>query len=108
MGRSFKIATQVASVGADIGFYADLKFFACLVRFDSSSFPTTLPTASDVYPFDGRHDGGYYTVKACVTIAVLPCNPASNVYVGLPVCSTFTSSIRSGLLSLTSACKKSI
>src|SRR5207244_12613893 len=41
--------------------YADPKFFACLVRFESSSVPTTLPTAYDVYPLDGRHDGGYYT-----------------------------------------------
>src|SRR5690606_41621448 len=48
------------------------KFFACLVRFESSSVPTTLPTAYDVYPLDGRHDGGYYTVKDCVTIDVLP------------------------------------
>src|SRR5207237_8538488 len=40
---------------------ADPKFFACLVRFESSSVPTTLPTAYDVYPLDGRHDGGYYT-----------------------------------------------
>src|SRR5262249_45206667 len=51
------------SVGADIAFDADPKFFACLVRFESSSVPTTLPTAYDVYPLDGRHDGGYYTVK---------------------------------------------
>src|SRR6185437_7459652 len=48
------------------------EFFACLVRFESSSVPTTLPTAYDVYPLDGRHDGGYYTVKDCVTIDVLP------------------------------------
>src|SRR5258708_34977932 len=34
--------------------YADPKFFACLVRFESSSVPTTLPTAYDVYPLDGR------------------------------------------------------
>src|SRR5690554_6997316 len=33
---------------------ADPKFFACLVRFESSSVPTTLPTAYDVYPLDGR------------------------------------------------------
>src|SRR5207245_2862491 len=51
------------------------KFFACLVRFESSSVPTTLPTAYDVYPLDGRHDGGYYTVKDCVTIDVLPRTP---------------------------------
>src|SRR5690242_4300508 len=49
---------QVVSVGADIAFDADPKFFACLVRFESSSVPTTLPTAYDVYPLDGRHDGG--------------------------------------------------
>src|SRR5471032_270764 len=50
-------------VSAGIAFDADPKFFACLVRFESSSVPTTLPTAYDVYPLDGRHDGGYYTVK---------------------------------------------
>src|SRR5207248_4017300 len=59
----------------------DPKFFACLVRFESSSVPTTLPTAYDVYPLDGRHDGGYYTVKDCVTIDVLPRTPGNNVYV---------------------------
>src|SRR6266540_1746915 len=48
-------ANQVVSVGADIAFDADPKFFACLVRFESSSVPTTLPTAYDVYPLDGRH-----------------------------------------------------
>src|SRR5690606_24429743 len=36
----------------------------------------------DVYPLDGRHDGGYYTVKDCVTIDVLPRTPGNNVYVG--------------------------
>src|SRR2546430_1683345 len=60
-------ANQVVSVGADIAVDADPKFFACLVRFESSSVPTNLPTAYDVYPLDGRHDGGYYTVKDCVT-----------------------------------------
>src|SRR5205085_3931862 len=71
--------------GADIAFDADPKFFACLVRFESSSVPTTLPTAYDVYPLDGRHDGGYYTVKDCVTIDVLPRTPGNNVYVGFMV-----------------------
>src|SRR5690606_40554745 len=69
---------------------ADPKFFACLVRFESSSVPTTLPTAYDVYPLDGRHDGGYYTVKDCVTIDVLPRTPGNNVYVGFMVWSNFT------------------
>src|SRR5262245_51839334 len=62
MYTSVNSANQVVSVGADIAFDADPKFFACLVRFESSSVPTTLPTAYDVYPLDGRHDGGYYTV----------------------------------------------
>src|SRR5262249_57185089 len=79
---SVNAANQVVSVGADIAFDADPKFFACLVRFESSSVPTTLPTAYDVYPLDGRHDGGYYTVKDCVTIDVLPRTPGNNVYVG--------------------------
>src|SRR2546423_2669938 len=38
----FRSANQVVSVGADIAFDADPKFFACLVRFESSSVPTTL------------------------------------------------------------------
>src|SRR5260370_534162 len=73
-----KTYNQVVSVGADIAFDGDPKFFACLVRFESSSVPTTLPTAYDVYPLDGRHDGGYYTVKDCVTIDVLPRTPGNN------------------------------
>src|SRR5438105_12199279 len=55
--------------------YTTLFRSACLVRFESSSVPTTLPTAYYVYPLDGRHDGGYYTVKDCVTIDVLPRTP---------------------------------
>src|SRR5262245_47151719 len=70
--------------------WLDLVVFACLVRFESSSVPTTLPTAYDVYPLDGRHDGGYYTVKDCVTIDVLPRTPGNNVYVGFMVWSNFT------------------
>src|SRR5699024_5683007 len=79
MDTSVNAANQVVSVGADIAFDADPKFFACLVRFESSSVPTTLPTAYDVYHLDGRHDGGYYTVKDCVTIDVLPRTPGNNV-----------------------------
>src|SRR5438093_2968010 len=44
---SVNAANQVVSVGADIAFDADPKFFACLVRFESSSVPTTLPTRSE-------------------------------------------------------------
>src|SRR5437867_5264960 len=81
-------------------FRSDPKFFACLVRFESSSVPTTLPTAYDVYPLDGRHDGGYYTVKDCVTIDVLPRTPGNNVYVGFMVWSNFTATKCRGLVSL--------
>src|SRR5262245_45840539 len=74
-----------------------LQEVSCLVRFESSSVPTTLPTAYDVYPLDGRHDGGYYTVKDCVTIDVLPRTPGNNVYVGFMVWSNFTATKCRGL-----------
>src|SRR5262249_12592825 len=76
------------------------KVCACLVRFEFPSVPTSLPTAYDVYPLDGRHDGGYYTVKDCVTIDVLPRTPGNNVYVGFMVWSNFTATKRRGLVSL--------
>src|SRR5256885_16935540 len=58
MDTSVTAANQVVSVGADFAFDADPKFFACLVRFEASSVPTTLPTAYDGYPSDGLHAGG--------------------------------------------------
>src|SRR5260370_331883 len=85
-----------------------LNFFACLVRFESSSVPTPLPTAYDVYPLDGRHDGGYYTVKDCVTIDVLPRTPGNNVYVGFMVWSNFTATKCRGLVSLNQVIKEII
>src|SRR6266498_359078 len=96
------------TVNAGIAFDADPKFFACLVRFESSSVPTTLPTAYDVYPLDGRHDGGYYTVKDCVTIDVLPRTPGNNVYVGFMVWSNFTATKCRGLVSLHQVTKELI
>src|SRR5256714_12933721 len=51
---SVNAANQVVSVVADIAFDVDPKFFACLVRFESSSVPTRLPTAYVVYSLDGR------------------------------------------------------
>src|SRR3989442_13918112 len=50
MDTSVNAANQVASVGPDIAFDSDPKFFACLVRFEPSSVPTTLPPAYDVDP----------------------------------------------------------
>src|SRR5262245_20409062 len=105
---SVNAANHVVSVGADIAFDADPKFFACLVRFESSSVPTPLPTAYDVYPLDGRHDGGYYTVKDCVTIDVLPRTPGNNVYVGFMVWSNFTATKCRGLVSLNQVIKEII
>src|SRR5437763_1552856 len=98
----------VVSVCTVIAFDAYPKFFACLVRFESSSVPTTLPTAYDVYPLDGRHDGGYYTVKDCVTIDVLPRTPGNNVYVGFMVWSNFTATKCRGLVSLNQVIKEII
>src|SRR5260370_21003711 len=90
MDTSANAANQVVSVGADIAFDADPKFFACLVRFESSSVPTTLPTAYDVYPLHVRHDGGYYTVTHCVTIDGLPLTPGNHVYFHLIIYTTST------------------
>src|SRR5690625_4430275 len=108
MNISVNAANQVVSVGADIALDADPNFFACLVRFESSSVPTTLLTAYDVYPLDGRLDGGYYTVKDCVTIDVLPRTPGNNVYVGFMVWSNFTATKCSGLVSLNQVSKEMI
>src|SRR5690606_31507505 len=91
-----------------IAFDADPKFFACLVRFASSSVPTTLPTAYAVYPSVGRHDGGSYTVKDCVTIDVLPRPPGNKVYVGFMVWSNFTATRCRGLGSLNQVIKEII
>src|SRR5437879_1949532 len=89
-------------------------FFICrvimffLFLFYSSSVPNTLPTSYDVYPLDGRHDGGYYTVKDCVTIDVLPRTPGNNVYVGFMVWSNFTATKCRGLVSLNQVIKEII
>src|SRR4051812_49906101 len=65
MDTSVNAANQVVSVGADIGFDAVRKFFAGVVRFESASVATTLPSSYDGYRLDGRHAGGYCTVKYC-------------------------------------------
>src|SRR5204863_8440873 len=62
----------------------------------------------DVYPLDGRHDGGYYSVKDCVTNDVLPRTPGNNVYVGFMVWSNFTATKCRGLVSLTQVIKEII
>src|SRR5437764_476011 len=62
----------------------------------------------DVYPLDGRHDGGYYTVKDCVTIDVLPRTLGNNVYVGFMVWSNFTATKCRGLVSLNQVIKEII
>src|SRR5690606_28234434 len=99
MDTSVNAANQVGSVGADIALDADPKFFACVVRCESSSVPTTLPTAFDVYPLDGRRDGGYYPVKDCVTIAVLRRPPGNTVSFGFMVWSNFPATKCRGFVS---------
>src|SRR5206468_10109217 len=64
------------------------------------------PLFRSVYPLDGRHDGGYYTVKDCVTIDVLPRTPGNNVYVGFMVWSNFTATKCRGLVSLNQVIKE--
>src|SRR5690625_4798880 len=49
MDTSVNAANQGVSVGDDIAFDADANFFACLVRFESSSVPSTLTTAYDAH-----------------------------------------------------------
>src|SRR5207237_4053146 len=66
------------------------------------------PLFRSVYPLDGRHDGGYYTVKDCVTIDVLPRTPGNNVYVGFMVGSNFTATKCRGLVSLNQVIKEII
>src|SRR5262249_24211413 len=108
MGTSVNAAHRVVSAGADIAFDADPRFIACLVRFETSSVPPTLPTASHVCPLDGGHDGGYYTVKDCVTIHGLPRTPGNNVYVGFMAWSNFTAPKCRGLDSLNKVIKEII
>src|SRR5207302_9232669 len=82
-------------------------FFYCYADHrDLYSFPTR--RSSDLYPLDGRHDGGYYTVKDCVTIDVLPRTPGNNVYVGFMVWSNFTATKCRGLVSLNQVIKEII
>src|SRR3712207_5350181 len=108
MDTSVNAANKGVSVGADIAFDPDTKFFDCLVRFESSSVPTTLPTAYDVYPLDGLHDGGYYAIKDVVTIYVLPRTPVNNVYVVFMLWCNFTASKCRGLVSLNPVIKENI
>src|SRR2546422_24263 len=108
MDTSVNAANQVVSVGADLAFDAYPKFFACLLRSESSSVPATLPTAYDVYPWDRRSDGGYCTVKYCMSIDVLPRTPGNNVYVGFIVWSNFTAPKCRGLVSLNQVIKEII
>src|SRR5260370_34836227 len=69
-------------------------------------YPLSLHDALPI--LDGRHDGGYYTVKDCVTIDVLPRTPGNNVYVGFMVWSNFTATKCRGLVSLNQVIKEII
>src|SRR5699024_735515 len=108
MDTSVHAANQVVYVGAEIAFDAELKFHACLVRFQSSTVSTTLMIAYAVYPLDVRIDGGYYSVKDCVTIDDVLGTPGNNVYVGFMVWSNFTATKCLGLVSLNQVIKEII
>src|SRR5438105_13163407 len=93
----------------DSGVFVFVFFFLMIRRPPRSTlFPYTTLFRSDVYPLDGRHDGGYYTVKDCVTIDVLPRTPGNNVYVGFMVWSNFTATKCRGLVSLNQVIKEII
>src|SRR5207247_8913786 len=68
------------------------------------------PPRSTLFPYTTlfRSDGGYYTVKDCVTIDVLPRTPGNNVYVGFMVWSNFTATKCRGLVSLNQVIKEII
>src|SRR5207302_2281186 len=83
-------------------------FFSSRRRHTRSVSAFLLNRSSDLYPLDGRHDGGYYTVKDCVTIDVLPRTPGNNVYVGIMVWSNFTATKCRGLVSLNQVIKEII
>src|SRR5207247_8133784 len=68
MDTSVNAANQVVSVGADIAFDADSNFFACLVRFVSSSVSIFLSTAYVVYLFDVGYHGVFFFVMYVVLI----------------------------------------
>src|SRR5260370_475952 len=77
-------------------------------RCEAKSDMSAVPAAFEKNPLDGRHDGGYYTVKDCVTIDVLPRTPGNNVYVGFMVWSNFTATKCRGLVSLNQVIKEII
>src|SRR5256886_17316572 len=51
MDTSVNAANQVVSVGADIAFDADPKFFCCLVRFEVFFVSASLPACQEGYSF---------------------------------------------------------
>src|SRR5205814_1594395 len=99
---------QVVSVGADIAFDADPKFFAFLVRFGFLWVPLTFRMAFEVFLWIVRLEGVYYTFRTGVTIDVLPVPPGNNVYVGFMVWSNFTATKCRGLVSLNQVIKEII
>src|SRR5260370_25587047 len=53
---SVNAANQVVSVGADIAFDADPKFFACLVRFESSSVSKAISRSEERFSRNAETD----------------------------------------------------
>src|SRR3546814_3058244 len=70
MDTSVNAANPVVFVCSDTAFDSVPTFFACLVRFESSSSPTTLSPPFYLSHLHCRHHGCYYTVKSYLTIAI--------------------------------------
>src|SRR5438552_3279404 len=85
-------------------------FFSSRRRHTRSVSAFLLNRSSDLKDVNSHtvHDGGYYTVKDCVTIDVLPRTPGNNVYVGFMVWSNFTATKCRGLVSLNQVIKEII
>src|SRR5690625_5436734 len=66
MDTSVKAAYLVVSVGVDIAFYDDHKFFFCLVIFESYLVSNILQIAYFYFSLYGRKDGCLYSVNYIV------------------------------------------
>src|SRR2546430_1301339 len=101
MDTSVNAANQVVSVVLDIAFNDIHKFFASLVLFKFSSFPTTLPTSNYVFFFfffqaeDGIRDLTVTGVQTCALPIYLPPPPPMKDYPPTPKSSQFAKSVKS-------------
>src|SRR5437763_77268 len=84
LDTSVNAANQVVSVGADIDFDADRKFFSCLVCFEYSSVWTTIANAYVCYRLDGRYDAVFVITAIYYLVASLFHSNSSSFPTTLP------------------------